>query len=134
MQRQSGLRLLDTINNILSISRLDASKGRAETSVVGLNKFIENNLEPFEILAKQKGLDLKFISSEKELFVSMNEHLFFQVINNLLGNAIKFTQKGSISIRTEKSDDHALLVVEDTGIGISEEFLKRIFEAFVSVW
>ena len=60
----------------------------------------------------------------------MNEHLFYQVFNNLVGNAIKFTSYGHVEIRTEKRGDLATLIISDTGIGISEEFKAKLFDAF----
>jgi PAS domain S-box-containing protein len=130
LQKKSGFRLLDTINNILSISRLEAAQENHDLETVELNSFIENNVGSFKILAEQKGIKLRFNRSEEGLNISMNEHLFYQVFNNLLGNAIKFTSKGSVAITTNKKNAHAELIVKDTGIGISDEFKTKIFEAF----
>lgn len=130
LQRNSGLRLLDTINNILSVSRLDASKGDEDLKPIELNNFILNNIDPFKILAKQKGLDIKFNPCCDEVFAPLNEHLFYQVFNNLVGNAIKFTMDGSVEVITDKNDTHAILIVKDTGIGIAQEFISKIFDAF----
>ena len=130
LQRNSGLRLLDTINNILSVSRLDASRGDEDLRAIELNNFILNNLDPFKILAKQKGLELNFLPCCDKVYVPLNEHLFFQVFNNLLGNAIKFTAEGSVEVKTEKLDKYAVLYVKDTGVGIGSEFIDKIFEAF----
>lgn len=130
LQRNSGLRLLDTINNILSVSRLDASRGDEDLKAIELNEFILKNLDPFKILAKQKGIELHFSPCCDKVYVPLNEHLFYQVFNNLMGNALKFTMKGSIEIKTEKHSEHALLLIKDTGIGIGAEFIDKIFEAF----
>lgn len=130
LQRESGLRLLDTINNILSLSRMDASGTNEEFESVNLHTFIDNNLDPFKILAKQKGLELKFSRCCDDIVIPMNEHLFYQVFNNLLGNAIKFTLKGHIEVITEIKNNNALLIVQDTGVGIAPEFLTKIFNAF----
>lgn len=130
MQKESGHRLLNTINNILSVSRLDSTRGDEELKPIELNAFIKNNIEPFKILAKQKNIELHFKPYKGALMIPMNEHLFYQVFNNLVGNALKFTMKGKIVITTDRDADHAILHVEDTGIGISSEFLENIFEAF----
>lgn len=130
LQKESGHRLLNTINNILSISRLDSTRGEEELSFIELNTFIENNIEPFKILAKQKNIEVLFDRCSDELMIPMNEHLFYQVFNNLMGNAIKFTLQGSVEVKTEKTDDHAMLTIADTGIGISADFIDKIFNVF----
>ena len=57
--------------------------------------------------------------------------MLYQVINNIVGNAIKFTDKGQVVIRTLRKDEaHISIIVKDTGIGISEEFMPRIFNSF----
>ena len=130
LQKESGLRLLDTINNILSISRLDADKGEQELELIELNSFVKSNIEPFMILAKQKNIQLHFTPCCDELIIPMNKHLFYQVFNNLMGNALKFTIEGQIDVVLDKSDKHAIVAINDTGIGISEAFLNKIFDAF----
>jgi PAS domain S-box-containing protein len=130
LQKESGLRLLDTINNILSVSRLDAGREEKDLVLVELNDFVEKNVKAFEILAKQKNLELHLAPYPDNLVIQMNEHLFYQVFNNLMGNAIKFTLEGKIEVILEREGKYAILKIKDTGIGISPEFLGRIFEAF----
>jgi PAS domain S-box-containing protein len=130
LQKKSGFRLLETINNILSISRLESSPKNEELKAIELNQFIKNNVASFKILCQQKGLELRIDSSEDELCVPINEHLFYQVFNNLLGNAIKFTVQGYVEIKTEKRGNYAAMTISDTGIGISNKFKAKLFDAF----
>jgi PAS domain S-box-containing protein len=131
LQKESGFRLLDTINNIMSLSRLEAKTNQQELQSFDLNLFIQSQLGAFEIMAKQKNILLSFIPEKENIMVPLNEHLFYQVFNNLVGNAIKFTNEGSVKIYTNANDNYAIFKVVDTGIGIEKENLDNIFEAFV---
>lgn len=131
LQKESGFRLLDTINNIMSLSRLEAKTNQQELKPLDLNNYIRNQLEPFEIMAKQKNIELEFIPGKDVIMLPLNEHLFYQVFNNLVGNAIKFTPKGLIKIYTDSDDTFARFTVVDTGVGIKKENKDSIFEAFV---
>jgi PAS domain S-box-containing protein len=130
LQKESGLRLLDTINNILSVSRLEAGREEKDLVPIELNDFISKNSKAFDVLAKQKNLELIVNLCNEDLVIQMNEHLFYQVFNNLMGNAIKFTLQGKIEVSLGKEGEYAILKIKDTGIGISQEFMSHIFEAF----
>jgi signal transduction histidine kinase len=131
LQKESGFRLLDTINNIMSLSRLEAKTSQQELKSFDLNEFILNQLGPFKIIAEQKNIKLEFITEKDKIMVPLDEHLFYQVFNNLVGNAIKFTSKGLVKILTNSDDNFAIFSVVDTGIGIKKQHLESIFEAFV---
>jgi PAS domain S-box-containing protein len=131
LQKKSGFRLLDTINNIMSLSRLEAKTNQQELKSFDLNDFIRNQLEAFEFMAKQKNITLEFIPKKEKIQVPLDEHLFYQVFNNLVGNAIKFTNHGWVKIYTDADNDYAKFTVVDTGIGIKKENLENVFEAFV---
>ena len=131
LQKDSGLRLLDTINNIMSLSRLEASPNLDDLKSFDLNAYILKNIEPFEVLAHQKNIDLIFYPNKEKIMLPINEHLFYQVFNNLVGNAIKFTLKGSVKLSTNVSESFATITITDTGIGIKQKNLKKIFDSFV---
>jgi len=131
LQKKSGFRLLDTINNIMSLSRLEAKPNQQELISFDLNNYILKQLEPFEIMARQKNIALEFNPSEDVIMVPLNEHLFYQVFNNLVGNAIKFTPKGKIKIYTNIDGSFAKFTIVDTGIGIKKENQGKIFDSFV---
>lgn len=131
LQKKSGFRLLETINNIISLSRLEARPDLKKLALVDLNDYIFKQIESFEILAQQKNIGFEFIPYTKELKVPINEHLFYQVFNNLLGNAIKFTDRGKITLRIDRLESEALFEIKDTGIGIKKENMDDIFESFV---
>lgn len=131
LQKESGFRLLDTINNIMSLSRLEAKPNLEELKAFDLNAYIIKNIEPLKILADQKNIKLIFYPSKKKILLPINEHLFYQVFNNLVGNAIKFTIKGSVKLNTNIAEGFAIITIADTGVGIKQKNLKKIFDAFV---
>jgi signal transduction histidine kinase len=100
--------------------------------VIDLNSLVRESILPLKGLAKNKRLAFSFESSSEELQCLSDETMLYQVINNVVGNAaIKFTDKGEVTITTMKrNNSHVSIAVKDTGIGISEEFLPRIFNSF----
>ena len=131
MQKKSGFRLLETINNILDISRMESGeKQLPDNKQIELNEYIINNIEPFKILANQKKIDIEVIFKKDKIPVFLNVKIFHSVFNNLVGNAIKFTTKGKVSIITDIKGKYATLKVKDTGIGINAKNIKKIFNAF----
>ena len=82
--------------------------------------------------AASKGLDLAFESSERKgVEVELNGSAVRQVLQNLVDNAVKFTPEGEVTVRIERDAEEIHVHVRDTGVGISEEFLPRMYEAFV---
>jgi CheY-like chemotaxis protein len=104
---------------------------------VDLGKFVEENIKIFNNLALKKGIKLEVKRIDENVFILADEQLLYQIINNLIGNAIKYTEKGSVVIEikiTTKNDlSFASMSIIDTGIGIKKENLKQIFEAFRQV-
>jgi signal transduction histidine kinase len=131
LQQQSGQRLLNTITSILDLSRIEAERSQLKLRVIDLNNLLSESILPLEGLAKSKKLTFLFEPSSERLQCLSDETMLYQVINNTVGNAIKFTDKGEVVIRTAKKDEgHVSIVVKDTGIGISEEFMPRLFNSF----
>jgi signal transduction histidine kinase len=131
LQQQSGQRLLNTITSILDLSRIEAQGSQLKLKVIDLNQLVRESILPLEGLAKTKRLTFLFKPSSEKLQCLSDETMLYQVINNIVGNAIKFTDKGEVVIRTTmKSDAQVSIVVKDTGIGISEEFMPRLFNSF----
>lgn len=131
LQQQSGNRLLDTITSILELSRIEAQRSQLKLKVIDLNSLVEESITALVGIAKSKRLAFLFRPSSEKLQCLSDETMLYQVINNIVGNAIKFTDKGEVVISTTKKDDtHVSVIVKDTGIGISEEFMPRIFNSF----
>lgn len=143
---RSAIHLLNLINDVLDIAKIEAGKMQIEMTPMNLRELfldVENFARP---QAEQKGLafGLKLPSTLDEIMVYGNYQRLLQVILNLIGNAIKFTHDGSISIRAEiKPQKIAFqdqewpgavkISVEDTGIGVSLEKQDRLFQTFSQV-
>ncbi len=137
--KNSSKTLLTLINDILDISKIEAGKLEIKQSPTNLIKMLEEVVEIFEPKAREKGLIFhKTIPTTFPQVISIDEIRLRQVLMNLLGNAIKFTEKGYVSIslilgrydRASESLDFEISV-KDSGIGIPAEEQKRIFEPFV---
>ena len=136
--------LLDLINNILDFSRLEVGKVELERTEFGVSKMVEEVLELLHSQALQKGLDLGYlIEPPVPLRLKGDPRRMRQVLINLVGNAVKFTESGSVEVRISVVDglsfadmpDSAaeiplLFEVIDTGVGIGAEAKTSIFDAF----
>ena len=131
LQQQSGHRLLNTITSILDLSRIEAQQNQLKLKIIDVNQLVQECVLPLEGLARSKSIGFTFIPSSARLQCLSDETMLYQVINNIVGNAIKFTEKGDVSISTQvRNGTHVCIAVKDTGIGISEEFMPRIFNSF----
>ncbi|TMO82806.1 ATP-binding protein [Pseudoalteromonas spongiae] len=133
--QSSGDSLLVIINDILDLSKIEASKIELEHTVVDLTLLLNELEQLFVHQALDKGIQLFVSKSEDtEVLFYADKTRLKQVLINLLGNAIKFTEVGSVSLNVhihEKNNELVLsFSVSDTGIGISEDNIKDLFEAF----
>jgi len=138
----SAQHLLSIINDILDLSKIEARKLELDRSDFDLPFHIRTTIKGLEMQAAQKGLEITLLVAEDVPECVKGDSLSLrQVLMNLVGNAIKFTHRGSIAIRVttaDKSENHSgdprtvglSFEVEDTGIGIPEEFLETIFQSF----
>ena len=133
---RSGTALLGIINDILDFSKIEAGKLALEQLAFGLRQTIEEAVELFSEPAGTKGLELTcFVPPEAPDTVIGDPVRFRQVLLNLLGNAVKFTEQGEVSLwvhclSTEAERVRLKCEVRDTGIGISQEAQEQIFAAF----
>jgi K+-sensing histidine kinase KdpD len=121
--------LLNLIDNILDISRIDFRELKIqETSLL---EVVESSRETIQPLAEKKGVQLKVEITKELPLIAGAPNRLLQVFTNLLGNAVKFTPEGgTITLKVIEEDDHILVEVSDTGIGISPVDLPRIFDDF----
>ncbi|MCP5142984.1 MAG: PAS domain S-box protein [Chromatiales bacterium] len=133
---QSGQTLLRIINDILDFSKIEAGKVEMEVVPFGLRRTLEALVHLFRPQAEEKGLGLNLVLAERCPENLAGDALRLrQILLNLLGNALKFTEHGSVTVRAECEPAGAGLVrlrlsVEDTGIGIEEGSRGRLFGAF----
>ncbi len=132
----AGQSLLGIVNSVLDFSKIDAGKMHLETAPFNLRDSLENVASIFQPQLEAKGLSFEAICDENVPDALVGDALRLeQVITNLLGNAIKFTDKGGITLRValDKTDASGCVlrfVLRDTGIGMSEEEASRLFRAF----
>ena len=133
MIKQSGQRLLNTISAILDISKIESGKTQVKLSHFNLISVIEDNLSLLKPLGEKKNIFIKFEKDTTERFVYLDENITHQILNNIIGNAIKFTNNGGISVklRLDVITNMIVISVSDTGIGMSKEFVKnKLFQKF----
>ncbi len=130
---RSAQGLLQIINDILDFSKIEAGKLEMEEIEFGLREIIEETIEMLGARARAKGLELECVlESSVPAGVRGDPMRLRQVLINLAGNAIKFTEAGEVAVRVKALDEEGRLRFEvtDTGIGISEEAQTQIFSAF----
>jgi signal transduction histidine kinase/DNA-binding NarL/FixJ family response regulator len=136
---ECGTHLLTLINDILDLAKIEARKLELVPGPLSLPALVQNVVEMCQVKAEQKGIDFIYQpSSRLPDGVISDQKRLRQVLINLLGNAIKFTDNGVVTLRIDVLDQSAqqttlLFQVIDTGIGIAPEHLSRLFQAFEQV-
>ncbi len=130
--QNSGEYLLTLINDILDLSKIEAGRIELHTAELELPYFLQNIVEFFKVRAQQKNITFIYqAGSSLPRVVHGDEKRLRQILMNLLGNAMKFTDVGEVSLIVEhQADAHFNLVIKDTGIGISEADRDKIFSPF----
>ncbi len=132
---KSGMRMLNIINDIIDISKIEAKLMNVSISETNINEQIEYIYTFFKPEVERKGIKISFRNSlpAKEAIVNTDREKIYAVLTNLVKNAIKYTIEGSIDIGYEKKETNLEFFVRDTGIGIPGDRQKSIFERFVQV-
>jgi signal transduction histidine kinase len=132
IQDRSGYRLLNTIDGILSLSRLEVKSEFFHLTEVDLSSVVDEVIKNQNSIAQARRIDVKYSYLTTNLVVKVDEDIIYQVISNILNNAIKFTaNQGLVEVKIEEAlSGDIVLSVSDNGIGISPEFISRIFEPF----
>ena len=128
---KSGERLLDTINDIIDISKIDAQQMQIINEEVWVNEIIYDLYNFFKIQCDKNKINLEIDINLHDIKILTDKTKFISILTNLIKNAIKFTENGEIIIGYKKENEHYLFFVKDTGIGIPKERHKAIFNRFV---
>ena len=129
--RRAGERVLTTISAILELSRIEAGAHELKPAALKLATIVERHVSDLRVLARNKRLQLSCVVEEPDAAVRFDEDCLAGAIINLLQNAIKFTDVGTISVRLFRDTSGALaLEVRDTGIGMEASYLPRLFQPF----
>jgi protein-histidine pros-kinase len=139
---QSGARhLLSLINDLLDLAKIEAGKLELSREAVDCRQAVEEVAASMRVLAERKGLQFLVTLPDKPAMASANRRALNQILFNLVSNAVKYTERGSVRLRVDEvpAAPHAtvptnsstiLMSVEDTGPGIRPEDRKKLFEAF----
>lgn len=127
---ESGEQLLTIINDILDLSKVEAGKMELTVAPLSINELAGRLRSTFEPVAVQKGLALHITANAAGVLYT-DEKRLLQIMNNLVGNALKFTEHGTVHVDMTRTEQDALrIVVQDSGIGIPESKQQMIFESF----
>lgn len=140
IMRRNALNLLNMVNEILEFRKLDLKKMSIHISSGDIISFVKDICQSFSSLASDKSIKLTFTSYLEELQMDFDPEKMNKIVTNLLSNAFKFTEKGHIDISVgiteslQNRDDKMLAIkVSDTGIGIEEQYMDKIFDRFFRI-
>jgi len=130
--KNSANHLLALINDVIDVSKVEAGKVELVIEEFDLTALVEEVRDSFSVAAAEKGFEVS-LKIPETLVIETDERRTKQVIVNLVGNAVKFTDEGEIEINVTKKDRMAELSVKDTGVGIREEDMGKLFKAFSQI-
>ncbi len=127
---RNGKNLLRMINEILDLAKIEAGRMDVHPKAFSFAQILENILESIMPLAKEKQLELRADIPDDLPHLESDELRVSQILQNLLGNAVKFTDAGRVSVSVRSDPENMIVQVDDTGIGIAESDLPHIFDEF----
>jgi|GEM_PF-2621506 len=131
LAQQSAKSLRALVNDVLDLAKIESGKMDLVSKKFNLKQCVCDAMIPFRVLAIEKGVVLSLHIDYAPKEILGDESRLRQILLNLVGNAVKFTEKGEISIHIKEEGGQLYFAVKDSGIGISDEDLKHIFESFV---
>jgi len=133
--KTSSTTLLETVNDILDLSKIEAREVRLEYLAFDINHKVENLVHIMRPMASKNGLSIDFIGLESPVYVLGDPLRFIRIVTNLIGNAVRYTEEGSVTVRLTSEQifsDQVMIHCEvvDTGIGIAQDRMETIFDKF----
>lgn len=127
----SGQRLIRTVDLLLNVSEVLAGTYKVTFLEIDLVKEILDKIKNEYLgLAKEKGLQFNLVLNSSNSQITADEYSIYKIFENLIDNAVKYTTEGAVTIKVEKNNFDLKVSIEDTGIGISEEFMSNMFKPF----
>jgi CheY-like chemotaxis protein/two-component sensor histidine kinase len=127
--KRSGRRLLETINSVLDLAQLESDGLEPSPEPLDLAEEARQAVLLLTPLAEKKGLALEF-QADDTATVSADPTCLHRVFSNIVGNAIKFTEEGEVTVTVRTDGEHAHIEVQDSGVGIDPEFVPHLFNEF----
>ncbi len=128
---RSGRRLLLMLDSMLDLAQLEAGTLEVDRQSHNVMDIVEGVLVAVRPVAEEKGLELTVSASGGHSHARVDHAILTRVINNIVDNAIKFTETGRVDIEVARSGEKIRIVIGDTGVGIDEEFQPHVFDPFV---
>ena len=129
----SAERLSELVKDLLDVSRIEQERVVFDIKSTDAMSIISSLIKEYELLAKEKGLKLEFDKKPEFPEILIDPDKFKQVMINLIGNSIKYTKKGSVSILLGNDRKQARITIKDTGIGMNEDERKNLFSKFYRI-
>ncbi len=126
---QSGERLLETLNSVLDLARLEANEVQLNPEEVDIVQEMRESAIVFRPLAAQQNLEIH-LEAPEALTIYSDRICLHRIVSNMISNAIKFTDEGDIYVRLAKEGNELVISVRDTGPGIQEDFIPYVFDEF----
>ena len=124
-----GMRLSRTLDSVLTLAQIEGEAIDLQLTTTHLARDVMAGVQSLRELAINKDLSITLVTSDEPM-VFVDRTFLISIVNNLIGNAIKFTDEGEITVRIDSDDRYGILEVEDTGVGIDAGFLPYIFDEF----
>jgi len=127
----ASIRMIKLVNSLLDVSRLERGKLELKISQgVSVNKIVKECIEDIELLAKEKGIYIKYKAEKKLPLISGDEEKLKEAIHNIINNAILYTQEGGVTVTVENKKTGIIIQIKDTGIGMDKDDIEKIFKSF----
>lgn len=127
---ESSIRLIEIVNDFLDTSRLELGKMQFEKGILNLSQLIPNVIKQYQVTSSRKKLYIHFEDQEKQPPVVGDQDRFRQVLINLIGNGLKFTKEGGVTVTLKNMGKFIKVLVSDTGMGIPKDNQKLLFRKF----
>lgn len=127
---KSGERLLETVNALLDLALVEAGTLKLNTEVFDVVSVVRQKVWAWERAANERGLSLVFSADKTTCWVELDRARLQRILESLLSNALKFSERGEIRVHVGCTASEVRIQVQDEGVGITEAFLQKMFEAF----
>ncbi|PWU18750.1 MAG: hybrid sensor histidine kinase/response regulator, partial [Bdellovibrio sp.] len=127
---RTGANVAAIINDILDISKVEAGKLEIEKSVCPLDQILSDLESIMALRCQEKGIYLQIEGKDLPQSITTDATRFKQILLNIVGNAVKFTEKGGVSVKFETQDQRLICTVKDTGLGIESKSMDKLFQPF----